>query len=266
MKTIKKVYGILLITTIFLSACGEKKQNTSAENGKKNNTVEQVKSNRVLAIVNGESIFENDLQPLLQAGIDKAIALDRYINRIITAQTALKDYENESKSALKQAERDILSNLYMQQETQKFEKLITEDDLKKQYEQTVRPEDYRKFKAKYYLSNDAQDAGNVAELAANGDTNVKKSFNAIKNNDDSWLRAQDFPYGIGQIIKQLKAGEFSKPIATRNGFFIVWVEETKENSPPTFDRIKGELKNLLIAQRISSQIDQKRAEAKIELK
>lgn len=262
---ITKTSAIALSLMLCLSACSDRKQNTDPVD-KVKNINETAAENRALAVVNGESIHENDIRPLLQAGIDRAIALDRYINRIITAQTALKEYENQAKTALKQAERDILSNLYMQQETQRLEKLITEDDLKRQYEQTVRPEDYRLFKAKYYLSNDAQDAENVGTLAAGGDTNMRKAFNAIKNKEDNWLRAQDFPYGIGQVIKQLKTDEFSKPIATRNGFFIVWIEETKDNPPPTFDRVKGELKNLIIAQKISSQIDQKRAKAKIELK
>ena len=62
------------------------------------------KSDREVASINGMKITEMELGVMLQSGVDRAIVIDRYINKVVAAERGREMYVEEAKAALRAAE------------------------------------------------------------------------------------------------------------------------------------------------------------------
>jgi hypothetical protein len=221
---------------------------------------------RVVANVNGVDINESEVLPIMAAGVDRAVAIDRYINKVLAAQLAEKEYQKDAEVALRAAEREVLSTLYMQKRTQAVNDGVTDDEIKSYYDKNVRDEDYKRYKLRYYLTQDVTDGENIAKAILNKERDALAKLKYMKEGTDNMLMAGEMPYGLGQVVRSLKEGETSRPIVLRNGVFVLNLEEVKAQPKPTIDKVKGEIKNLLVAERIGLDLSEKRKSAKIELK
>ena len=70
---------------------------------------------RVLAEVNGKSITAEEVAPATINGLDRAVAVDRYVTRLLAAEAANELYPDAAKAAKAAAEREVLSTLFLQQ-------------------------------------------------------------------------------------------------------------------------------------------------------
>ena len=59
----------------------------------------------IVARIDGQQVTVSEIDGILQQGVDKAIVVDRYINKVVAAERGRKLYENEAKVALRAAER-----------------------------------------------------------------------------------------------------------------------------------------------------------------
>lgn len=221
---------------------------------------------RIVANVNGTDVNESEILNIVASGVDRAVAIDRYINKILAAQLAEKEYQKDAKIALRAAEREVLSTLYMQKRTQALTEAISEEDIKGFYDKNVREEDYKRYKVRYYLTQDVADGENTARAMVNKERDALAKLKYMKEGDDNMLTVGEIPYGLGRLVKDLKAGDISRPIVLRNGVFVLNLEEVKAQPKPAVDKVKGEIKNLLVAQRIGNELADKRKAARIELK
>ena len=266
------VYLTTALTFCMISACSKGElQTASASQGKTAGitggaSTEKTSTNKLMAVVNGENITEEDLKPLLDAGIDKVIALDRYINKMVAAQSAEKQYKAEAVQAMKSVERDLLSQIYLQKTSQRIEKQISEADIKAYYEKNVKTEDFQQYNVTYYLTQDKADAETVSQEALEGNKSVLGQFKPIKEGGDKYVFLKDMPYGLGQVIRPMKTNTVSKPIALRNGFFVLHIAGIKEGKRPELGSVTPEIKNILMTERVTQQLEQQRSTAKIELK
>lgn len=115
-------------------------------------------SDTVLASINGMKITEMEVGGLLQQGIDKAIVIDRYINKVIAAELGREMYVAEAKATLLAAEREVLSTLYTTRRMEELRKAISEDEIKNYYNANVLDQNFQLWKVSYYLTADVADA------------------------------------------------------------------------------------------------------------
>lgn len=221
---------------------------------------------RLAAMVDDLAIYEDELAPVVQTGVDRAIALDRAINRVITARAAKQFHEQEAQAAVENASREILSQLYLQKATQKLSDSITDKEIKDWYDRRITADDYREYQAGYVLMGNAEEANRIATDAARSDKKALAQFKPITDQPDQWLKARDFPYGLGQMVARMKAGDISKPVALRNGWFVLMLKQTRENPPPALDTVKTEIRNILVSEALVKDINRIRQSARIELK
>lgn len=264
--------SILLLTT-GLSACQRSAESTTVnavtltqKPGSDPSSSASTTAAKVAATIDDQVIYENELVPLMQGGVDRAIALDRAINRVVTAKAARLQYQQEAQTAVENASREVLSQLYLQRATQRLSERIKDEDIRAWYERRIKADDYREYQATYVLLASPEEAARVAAEALQGDRKALMKFKPITDQPDQWLKAGDFPYGLGQIVNKMKTGDISKPIALRNGWFVLMLRQTREHSPPALDSVKNEIRNILVAEALVQDINQIRQSARIELK
>lgn len=268
---IRRVVPIALGLTLILGACsrnesapGIGKSLVGEANGATNKGTSEPR--KIAATVDDQFIYEDELKPAIQGGIDRAIALDRAINRLVTARNAKARYASEAQQAIDTATREILSQLYLQKTTQRLSDAVTEQDIKSWYDRKITVDDYREYLATYVLTASAEEANSTAADANRGDKKTLARFKSVADQGDQWLKARDFPYGLGQVISRMKPGEISKPIALRNGWFVLMLKDRRERPPPTLDSVKTEIRNILVSEALVKDINEIRQQARIELK
>ena len=218
------------------------------------------------AVVNGGMISEAEISGQTAQGVDRAVAIDRYVNKVLAAELARKAYPADSEAALRGAEREVLAQLYVAKRTQDLRGAVTDADVKGFYDKNVKAEDFSTFKVRFLATQDPKEADDVAAAIAAGKTrDVDARFKPAKDGD-GFTSAQELPFGLGQVVRTMKAGEYSRPLVLRNGFFVLRVDDIKVGQKPEQAKVAGEIKDLIVAQRLSDELSGARRAARIELK
>ena len=221
---------------------------------------------RVVATVDGADISEAELLPFLNAGLDRAVAVDRAINKLVAANGADKMYRQASKSALQSARNDILANVFMNQRATELRESVAEADIKTFYETRVKTEDFTAFRLKYFVSVDAKEAQDVYDGLGRGERESLAKLVFAKKEGEHYMSAAEVPYGLGVAIKSLKAGERLKPVTVREGALVLYVDDVKVNPKPELAKVQAEIKELLISERFNNDMKERRAASRIELR
>lgn len=221
---------------------------------------------KVVATVDGADITEADLMPLLNTGMDKAVAVDRAINKVVAANNADRLYKQVARSAMQSARNDILANVFVNERQQEVRKAVTDADLKAFYEERVKTEDFTLFRLRFFVSVDAKEAQDLSEAVGRSDKEAMAKMAFVKKDGDHYLRAGEVPYGLGAAIKKLKAGQRLQPVTVREGTLVLYVDDVKENPKPEFAKVQAEIKDLIVAERFNADIKARRAASKIELR
>ncbi|MEM8608230.1 MAG: SurA N-terminal domain-containing protein [Myxococcota bacterium] len=130
---------------------------------------------------------------------------------------------------------------------------ITEEEVRRRYEQRARGEGQElRFKVAYLVIDLEPDA-NATDVAR-----ARKQANAIRatltpdnfmveaealgGGDLGWIAEGDLPEDLGEALFALSPGEISAPIRGSRGFNIFFVEDRQVGSDfPTYDEMKDEL-------------------------
>lgn len=220
----------------------------------------------VVATVDGVNITEAELQPFLNAGLDKAVAVDRAINKVVAANSADKLYKQVSKSAMQSAKNEILANVFVTERSQEVRKSVTDADIKRFYDERVKAEDFTTFKVRFFVTVDAKEAQEVYDGVGRGEKEAMLKMTYLKKDGDHYVNGAEVPYGLGTALKKLKAGERLQPVTVREGILILYVDDVKPNPKPEFAKVQAEIKELLVAERFNADIKARRAAAKVELR
>lgn len=223
-------------------------------------------SSKVVAVVNGHDIYMSELARDMSQGIDRAVAVDRYINKVLVADLARAAYENDAKDALRIAERDVLSQLYINKKSVALRAGIADAVVKAYYDANIKAEDYTSYKVKFLIADNEKDAGEVIGSITAGKTKeVESRFKTFKEGSDEFMTAAQLPYNMGSVVRGLKKGEYSRAMVVRNGYFILYLEDSKINPKPDLAKIGDEIRNFLIGKQLDEELAAVRAAAKIEL-
>ena len=221
---------------------------------------------KVVASVDGAEITEAELLPFLNAGLDKAIAIDRAINKVVAANTADKLYKTVSKSAMQSAKNDILANVYVNERSTEVRNAVTEADIKQFYQERVKVEDFTTMRLRFFVSVDPKEAQEVYDGVGRGDKEAMAKLTFVKKDGDHFMNAAEVPYGLGGALKKLKAGERLQPLTIREGALVMYVDDVKANPKPELTKVQAEIKDLIVAERFNADIKARRAVSKIELR
>ncbi len=223
-------------------------------------------TNRVVAVVDGADITEADLLPFLNAGLDKAVAVDRAINKVVAANNADRLYRQAAKTAMQSARNEVLASVFINQRSIEVRNGVTDKDIKSFYDTRVKDEDFTTFKLKFFVSVDAKEAQDVFDGVGRGEKEALAKLAWVRKDGEHFLTAADVPYGLGVAVKKLKAGQRLQPVTVREGALVLYVDEIKANPKPELTKVENEIKDLLVAERFNEDMKARRAAARIELR
>ncbi|BET24923.1 parvulin-like peptidyl-prolyl cis-trans isomerase protein [Limnobacter thiooxidans] len=224
-----------------------------------------VQGDRQVATINGMKITEMELGGLLQSGVDRAIVIDRYINKVVAAERGREMYVDEAKAALRAAEREVLATLYTTKRLDELRKAVTEQEITAYYDTNVLDQNFQQWKVSYYLSNNQADIQDTLAKLKKGEKDALDQLKPLIEQGDGYAVAQALPYNLGRVVSRMKKGEFSEVLNLRNGLLVLKIEDMKQLKKPTRDELKQDIVQALALEKFNSELEQARRQAKVEL-
>lgn len=222
---------------------------------------------RVLAEVNGKTITAEEIAPDVNQGVDRAVAVDRYVTRLLAAEAANEMYPEAAKVAKAAAEREVLSNLYINRRGQELVQAVTQAEIDRFYKEQVRDADYASYKLNAYLTRDQIDAATMERNLLNNDAEAKGRFQPLSTQGDGFIPLSQVPQGLGPIVASLQPGQYTRALQTRDGFLILQVEQVRPGKKPAQDKtVNDQIRRLIATQRFNAELAEKRQKAQIKLK
>ena len=222
---------------------------------------------RVLAEVNGNAITAEEVAPALVNGLDRAVAVDRYVTRLLASEAALEEYPGEAKAARAAAEREVLANLYLRRKSEELVISVTQADIDKFYKEQVRDEDYASYKLNYYLTQDDLDATAMERNIAANDAEAKGKFVPVNREGDGFIPLASTPYGLGALVARAKVGDYLRAVRVRDGFLILNVEQVRAGKKPAQTKdLNDQIRNLIAQDLLNTELLARREKAQVKLK
>lgn len=220
----------------------------------------------VVAVVGGQDIPRSELDGLLAAGMDPAIARDAVIQRAVLAMAADKEFPVDAAAAANAVSRDAKAQVFLAKKADSLAAAITEEDLSKWYTENIRAENYQQLKVRFFHTANADEAREVARLANEGDHGARAKYAALSKTADGFLPVVEIPYDLGRSVAQQKPGVFSEPVMVRTGALSLVLDEVRAKEKPTLEATKEQIRQILVRSRLGEAIGKLRAEQKIELR
>jgi hypothetical protein len=222
---------------------------------------------RVLAEVNGKTITAEEVAPALVGGLDRAVAVDRYVTRLLASEAALEEYPSEAKAARAAAEREVLASLYLRRKSEELVMAVTQADIDKFYKEQVRDEDYAAYKLNYYLTQDDLDATSMERNIAANDAQAKAKFVPVSREGDGFIPLAATPYGLGALVARAKAGDYLRAVRVRDGFLILHVEQVRAGKKPAQTKdLNDQIRNLIAQDLLNKELLARREKAQVKLR
>ena len=248
MSTLRTSLLILLAALGLLATGCEKKPAEPAAAG--------AEAGKVVASVNGQNIMDSDYEsylrirqqqmgPIADKDKEKKIVLDEMIDKALLAQYALKnklDQEPEAAALLKRVREEILVQAVKRKLLK--DNPITEDDVKKRFEQEVENTNKTEYKVRHILVKDESEAKDIiAQLKKGANFNKLAEEKSIdtqsgKNGGEiGWINQGMVVPGFFDAVMKMKKGAIStEPVKTDFGWHIIKLEDTRPLKIPTFEQ------------------------------
>lgn len=237
---------------------------------------------KVLATVNGEPITEKEYTDFVShlpgpvhpdKTKEKEMVLDEMSKRILLAQWAADqklDKDPDVAIALKRQRENLLVNAA----TRKILKdagTVTEEDIKKRYEQEVA----KTHKTEYHVLHivvDTEDKAKALIAQVKGGTDFaalakkeSKGPTKDKGGDLGWLQQGVVVPEFFDAVVKLKKGEYTaEPVKTQFGYHVIKVADSRPLQIPPFDKVKSNVARLIQQERIDNQITEIKKKASIK--
>ncbi|HIO95742.1 MAG TPA: peptidylprolyl isomerase [Campylobacterales bacterium] len=244
--------------------------------------------------VNGEEITHDEVsQTLGQAGMNfstlpndmKKQVVEMVVTRKLLSQNAMKfdlKKTDEYKKKLELLTKELVLNIWMEQEAKKIKDGVKDEDIKAYYEKNK--EKYSKpaqLQARHILVEKEDTAKEIIKTL--GDTNnTEETFIKLakeksigpsgKNGGDlGWFGLDRMVPEFSAAADKLKKGEFTQEaVKTQFGYHVIYLEGRKEASTQKLDEVKEMIILALNKERFNTFMDDTvkklKEEAKLELK
>jgi len=244
--------------------------------------------------VNGESITADEINQVVGAQgmkfdtLDKDMqkkVLDMIVERKLLAQNASKaglEKTDSFKEKLEMIKKDLVLNVWMEQEAKKIEESTKESELKEFYKKNEKNfKTPAELKASHILVKTEDEAKAIIKQLE-GAKDVKAEFaklakekstgpSGANGGDLGWFPASRMVPEFSAAADKLAKGTFTKePVKTQFGYHIIYLEDKKPAGMKKFDEVKEQIKGLVNRNKfnklIESTVAKLKKEAKIELK
>ena len=242
-----------------------------------------VATGEVVAIVNGKPISKTAFEILAKEVNERRGAnkvpdekiLEELIKRELLSQElmttdAMKDPQLAGK--IENAQRMMLSQAGAEEFIEDVK--VTDEDLKKEYDDRVGPMKNAEYRAKHILVEGEQEAKDIIAKLAKGEKfdALAKKFSKDPGSKDKggelgWFSSQQMVQPFSEAVMALKNGETTQtPVKSQFGWHVIQREESREQAPPPFDAVKDQLRNMVQTKKLQDHIAELQAKAKIENK
>lgn len=202
----------------------------------------------------------------------QAIIVNKLISSELVAQEAQKAGIDKQPDFLVKEElvrRELLVNTYLQDYIKKNP--IDDKTLQAEYDKFKAQMGDKEYKASHILVKTEPEAKDViAQLSKGGDFAKiarEKSLDTgskEKGGDLGWFPPAAMVRPFSDAVSKLQKGLYTTmPVQTQFGWHVIKLEDTREAQPPTFDKVKDELRNNMQKQQLEKLVADLRAKAKI---
>ena len=224
-----------------------------------------------VATINGVAITDLEVRDLVSKGMERASAIDQRITQTVMANAASLEFPKTAEVVLNAAKTDILAQLYVNQKSELLRSKVTDKEIADFYAKNMTAEEFRKYRLKFVIAKDAKDGQDIYEaITKNPDSAESKNelerFQFLNKSGDNYQAAQEIPYGIGSVVKKMKAGELVQPLLVREGILIVKIDDIKEGVRPELAKVTPDIRASLASQKMIEEVQKLRKASKIELK
>lgn len=242
---------------------------------------QKVAPENTVAVVNGKAITRSELQVLtaeIQQRGGNNIPEERIVEGLIAHELMRQEASKENlqkdpvvAARLENAEREVLFQAAL--ENYRKNATVSEEDLKKEYDARVGSVKMTEYKARHILLDSEEEAKKVlAELKKKGakfeDIAKKQSKDpSAKQNagELGWFNPKQMVPEFSAAVAALQNGEIGQtPVKSQFGWHVIQREESREQTPPAFEDVKEQIRNILQSQKIQKHLEELKTAAKIE--
>jgi peptidyl-prolyl cis-trans isomerase C len=237
-----------------------------------------IRPEATIATVNGHPIAKSALSSQQRGPVPSAMQnklLDDLIAREVIRQEFEQQHLAQDPEAVERID-NVLRVTYSQLAAERYMKSvqITDEELKKAYEDKYPPNHSGEYKARHILlAEEAEAKDAIAQLqgGAKFDELARKLSkdpgSKNKGGDLGWFEPQRMDPAFAAGVAALKNGETgSQPVHSKFGWHVILREDSRDKKPPTFDSEKERLRNGLKMERFQQHIEQLKQAAKVERK
>ena len=224
--------------------------------------------NKVLAVVAGVEITQNDLEEIImrypedkRGYLNNEQGKKQLLEQIIAFELFNKfglesniDKTEEYKKEIEKVEKDILTQMTINKVLSDI--VITDEDMKKYYEQNKaqfkKPET---ISAKHILVSDMEEANSIKKELDNNSISFEEAAKKYSSCPSKEQGGDLGEFGRGMMVPEfekaafeLEIGEISEPVKTQFGYHIILVESKNEAKEEEFDKVKDMIFNQMTQQ------------------
>jgi peptidyl-prolyl cis-trans isomerase C len=151
---------------------------------------------------------------------------------------------------------------------------VTDDELKKAYEEVKKTAARTEFKARHILVKDEATAKKIIKELEKKDADfgeLAKKYSEVSTAKTDggaldWFDANLMPKPFADAIAKMKTGTTTKePVQTQFGWHVINLQETRTAEPPNFEDTKPQLTAMVQHQKLAVEVNKLRDAAKVEL-
>jgi peptidyl-prolyl cis-trans isomerase C len=237
----------------------------------------------VVATVNGQPVRLSELEVAQQSlpaqyrnmplqSVFPAL-LERIIDSKLVVQESKKSKTNDDPAFKKRmafVEEQVLQDFWIQRE---IARKVTPEKLQQRYEERLKsmPAEEEVHARHILVSTEDEAKALIAELKkGTGFDKLAKEKSTDKasgaeGGELGWFKKNDMVKEFADAAFALKKGELTEtPVKTQFGYHIIKVDDRRQAPPPAFEELADQLREELAREVITAQLDQLRANAKVE--
>lgn len=262
-------------SAMIISACDP--QATSGSSGP------AVKKEDAIASVNGQYISKKTLEELEKdiaqrsqgqaPAFPKEKLVEELVQRELLVQDAIQkklDKSPETLTQLEAARKAILTQASLQNYLKTSP--ITDAEIKAEYDKQIGGGG-TEYKASHILVKEEAEAKKLiaeldkgakfAALANKHSLDAKESQNG---GDLGWFNPSQMVAPFSEAVAKLEKGKYTNaPVKTQFGWHVILLEDSRKQTPPPLEAVKGQLTPMLQRQKIQAMVENLRKQAKVEI-
>jgi peptidyl-prolyl cis-trans isomerase C len=270
-----KIIPLILASATLLPGCFEEKAQEADTSA-----TPVVKKEDAVASVNGTYISKKTLDTLEKEISERSQGqtfpqqqlLEELIQRELLIQQALQKHLDKSPEVQERL-TTVKNSLLSQAALQDYLKAnpVTDAEIKAEYDSKMANMG-SEYKARHILVKSEDEAKKIIEeLDKGGDFKALAKKHSIdpmgqEGGDLGWFTADRMVAPFSEAVVALENGKYSKtPVQTQFGWHVILREESRALTPPPFDSVKDQIRNMLQRQKAQAMIENLRKTAQVEI-